>query len=139
MTVTAVDTNILLDIWLADAQFLPASKQALERALEEGRVIASSVVVAELAAAFEEPRATREALGDMRIELAVPSWDELAIAGSLWRGRRGKPRDRMLADYLIAANAAVAADRLLTRDREFASLGVPGLKVSTPTDLIQAG
>jgi predicted nucleic acid-binding protein len=139
VTVTAVYTNILLDIWLADPQFLSASKLALERALEEGRVIASSVVVAELAAAFEEPRATRDALGDMRIDLAVPSWDELAIAGSLWRGRRGKRGERMLADYLIAANAAFVADRLLTRDREFAALGVPGLKVSTPADLIQAG
>jgi len=139
VTVTAVDTNILLDIWLADAQFLAASKAALECALEDGRVIASSVVVAELAAAFEEPHTTRVALGDMHIDLAVPTWDELAMAGNLWRGRRGKRRDRMLADYMIAANAAVAADRLLTRDREFASLGVPGLNVSTPSDLIQAG
>jgi len=49
MTVTAVDTNILIDIFSQDATYWKSSYEALERASEAGAVIVAPVVVAEVA------------------------------------------------------------------------------------------
>lgn len=135
MSVTAVDTNVLLDIWLKDPKFAASSKDALQVALIEGDVIVAPVVVAELAAAIDAPGQIASALAQMSVAVSQSSWEELVLAGRLWSERRGSRRERIIADYLIAANAATAADRLLTRDKDFVRLGVAGLVVATPQEL----
>lgn len=135
VSVTAVDTNVLLDIWLKDPKFAAVSKDALQVALIEGDVIVAPVVVAELAAAIDAPEQIASALAQMSVAVSKSSWEELVLAGRLWSERRGSRRERIIADYLIAANAATAADRLLTRDKDFVRLGVAGLVVATPQEL----
>jgi predicted nucleic acid-binding protein len=61
---------------------------------------------------------------------------EMALsAGSAWRGyrRRARRRDRVIADFLIGAHAALAADRLLTRDRGFYATYFGGLEIVDPS------
>jgi hypothetical protein len=50
--ITAVDTNIILDILIPDEPFGESSKQLLDRHLSEGKLILCEVVFAELAAYF---------------------------------------------------------------------------------------
>ena len=50
--ITAVDSNVLFDILLADATFGKASEQAFRSCLHDGPVVVCPVVYAELAAAM---------------------------------------------------------------------------------------
>jgi predicted nucleic acid-binding protein len=52
--ITAVDTNVLLDVFGADPKFAPASSEALRDCLREGALVASEVVWAETATVFGE-------------------------------------------------------------------------------------
>ncbi|MFL6129683.1 MAG: type II toxin-antitoxin system VapC family toxin [Mycobacteriales bacterium] len=119
--ITAVDTNVLLDVFSADPEFGARSRGALRSALLEGRLVACHVVWAEVAAAF--PTAAEVAAAMDRLGVRFAPLDELmsAEAGGAWRAyrRSGGPRTRILADFLIGAHAAAATDRLLTRDRGF--------------------
>ncbi len=56
-------------------------------------------------------------------------------AGVHWREhrRRGGGRDRVVADFLIGAHAAISADRLLTRDRGFYKDDFSSLAIVDPS------
>ena len=54
--ITAIDTNILIDILEPDPVFGEASKQALRRCLQEGSVIACEVVWAEVVTAYSKKK-----------------------------------------------------------------------------------
>ena len=49
---TAVDTNILLDVLIPDAPYGGASQQSLDTALQQGTLVLNEMVYAELAAHF---------------------------------------------------------------------------------------
>jgi predicted nucleic acid-binding protein len=119
--ITAVDTNVLLDVLTADSRFGSASRRALARSIQEGSLVACEVVWAESAAAFSTRKAFTRAMETLG--LAFEALDEPAatLAGLSWRRYRaaGGTRRRILADFLIGAHADLHADRLLTRDRGF--------------------
>lgn len=52
--ITAVDTNVLIDVFGADRKFGTASANASRKSLERGAVVACTVVWAETATAFPE-------------------------------------------------------------------------------------
>jgi predicted nucleic acid-binding protein len=58
--VTAVDTNVLLDVFLDDPQYRRASFAALTRAFSSGDVIVCDVVWSETGAAFDDAELTRD-------------------------------------------------------------------------------
>lgn len=128
--ITAVDTSVLLDVFLADERYGPRSKQRLREAYDAGALVVCDVVYAELAPAFADREALDSALREINVTLtpldASIAWD----AGRRWLRYRhaGGPRERILADFLIGAHAAAAADRFLTRDRGFYGTYFPELK-----------
>ncbi len=133
--ITAVDTNVLLDLLTADREHGAAAQASLTRARGDGSVVVYEVVYAELAAAFAATPALLESfLADAGLRLVRTPESALAEAGRLWREDRGRggSRSRVLADFLVAAHASAVADRLLSRDRGFIRLAVPGHKVLDP-------
>lgn len=132
--ITAIDTNILLDVFGADAKFAVASAEALRRCLIEGSLIACEAVWAETASVFGDAGRFQEAMNKLSASFS-PMTEHAAIkAAEGWRRYRagGGPRFRIAADFLIGAHALVAADRLLTRDRGFYRRYFAGLRVVDP-------
>ena len=119
--ITAVDTSVLLDVFLPDESYGPASREWLRSAYDEGAIIVCDVVYAELVAAFADRGALDRALGE--ISAQVSSFDTAMAyeAGARWIRYRqaGGSRERIITDFLIGAHAISAAERFLTRDRGF--------------------
>jgi predicted nucleic acid-binding protein len=68
--------------------------------------------------------------------LALAS-DAAFLAGNFFRDylKRGGARTRILADFIVAAQAQLPADRLLTNDKRFYGTSFPNLKAISPEDL----
>jgi predicted nucleic acid-binding protein len=134
--ITAIDTSVLLDVFLADERFGPRSREAVRRCAAEGCLVACGPVWAEIAAAFADAEAAGEAMGRLGVDF-VPCGREAALAaGGAWRKYRagGGKRGRVIADFLIGAHAAHHADRLLTRDRGFHRAYFRGVALVEPSN-----
>jgi hypothetical protein len=119
--ITAVDSNVLLDVLSGDPEHGPRSVAALRTASTEGALVASTVVWAEMVGAYDDPRAVTSRLDRLGVDLVPEGRDVAIAAGRAYRSyrRSGGTRRRILPDFLIGAHAKVHADRLLTRDRGF--------------------
>ncbi len=130
---TAVDSSVLFDI-LKGARGAAAAQQALERALSQGSLCASAIVVAELGRYFEQADDLLEFLAACQIEhdpLNIDTAIEAArIMRSYWKNKG--PRDRVAPDFIIGAHALKQADALLSTDEGFFRHYFNGLKVLTP-------
>ena len=139
--ITAVDTNILLDILIPNTRHVETSRRLLDQAFAQGALIICDVVYAELGAQFPTPQALAEFLVGTGIRLESTMERALAEAGTAWKKycRSRKPaqcpacgtsqelacqrchaplrfRQHIMSDFLIGAHAQIRAQRLLTRD-----------------------
>lgn len=133
--ITAVDTNVLIDIFEPDPEFGPSSQRALRGCLAQGSLVACNVVWAEVAARFESGTDAYQAMDKLRVEFGVIEIGVALSAGAAWKSyqQRGGQRERLIPDFLIAAHALARADRLLTRDRGFYRSYFTELEVLDPT------
>ena len=79
--ITAVDTNILLDVLIPDAPFGAASQQSLDTALQQGTLVLNEVVYAELAAHFPTLAELERFLADTGMRLIPPSQPPSRVLG----------------------------------------------------------
>ena len=91
--ITAVDTNILLDILIPDAPEGETSQRSLETALQQGSLVISEIVYAELAAHFPTSKGLDSFLAETDMHLMPSQPEALVRAGQAWlrylRRRRG--------------------------------------------------
>ncbi len=154
--ISAVDTNILLDLLSDSPTRGVEARQQLDEAAIAGSVVISEAVYAELAPGFEDSAQLDRFLEETQGRLIPSSREALHLAGSAWQAysrRRprilacpqcGEPmpgrcescgvvvrvRQHVLADFLIGAHALVHADRLLTRDRGYYATYFPDLELA---------
>lgn len=119
--ISALDTNVLLDILLADERFEELSLTAIERAAANGSVVICHVVYAELSAFFANQQDLDVFLEENSIEVHAIGRLALFRAGSAWKAYRqaGGSRTRILADFMIGAHAETECSALVSRDRGF--------------------
>jgi hypothetical protein len=153
---TAIDTNALLAILYEDAH-ADASEAALRRAYQEGKLVITPIVYAELAADghFDTASEVNEFLDDFSIQLTEPSRDALFRAGQRFQrytarrpdgmqcpacgskqrvecaecGEKLAPRQHVAADFCIGGHAVVDADALISFDSGFYRTYFPSLTV----------
>lgn len=133
--ITAVDSNVLIDVLGADPTFGPRSRIALRRSRDQGAIIVCDIVWSEAVVAFPDSNATSAALERLSIEYSPITQAAAMRAALAWRAyrSRGGPRERLVADFLVGAHALEQADRLLTRDRGFQRVAFEGLTILDPT------
>ena len=128
--ITAVDTNVLLDVFIPSDEHGPRSREWLSAAYDAGAIIVCHLVYAELAPAVDDRAALDGALRELGATLSPIDSLIAYEAGLRWKRYRaaGGPRERIITDFLIGAHAAAAADAFMTRDRGFFCTYFPELK-----------
>jgi predicted nucleic acid-binding protein len=119
--ITAIDTSILLDIFLPDPNHGEASLHLLERAYDEGALVICEIVYAELVPQFLDRKKLHGALQKLNISIQPVDRETAYSAGERWALYRkgGGKRDRIITDFLVGAHALHRSGRFLTRDRGF--------------------
>ena len=129
--ITALDTNVLLDVFLPDSRFAAESAERLKNAYDEGALILCDIVYAELVPQFGNRSKLDSALATINASISSLDADIAFLAGERWGLYRksGGERKRIITDFLIGAHAATKAQRFLTRDRGFYKSYFPELKI----------
>ncbi len=133
--ISAVDTNILLDLVLPNKAFFSTLLRGLQESAKAGRLSICDVVYAEFLVCFKAREECDDFLTKTGIAVAALNHDACFLASRAWKDyrRQGGRRERMLPDFLIGAHAQVQANRLLSRDRGFYSSRFPDLTVVDPS------
>ncbi len=128
--ITAVDTNVLLDLFRTDSPFHSRSREWLRRAYDRGAVIVCDLVYAELVPAFPSRISLDAALREIGAALSPVDSSIAYEAGLRWKQYRasGGPWERIITDFLIGAHALATADSFLTRDLGVYSAYFPELR-----------
>jgi predicted nucleic acid-binding protein len=118
---TAIDSNVLFDVFLPDPVFEKRSREAIQECAHQGGLVIAEPVYAELAAWFPSQPTLDNVLEELEIIVEPVSRDGAFAAGRAWRKHRqgGGSRNRIMTDFLIGGHALEHANQLLSRDRGF--------------------
>jgi predicted nucleic acid-binding protein len=132
---TAIDSNVLFDVFLPDPAFEARSRKAIEECAQHGGLVIAEPVYAELAAWFPSQSALDAVLDELEIIVESVSRAGAFAAGRAWKKYRhaGGSRNRIMTGFLIGGHALGQAHQLLSRDRGFYQNYFTGLKINDPS------
>ena len=118
MTSTLVDSNVLIDLLDSPGETGTWSSKRIEEAGNDGKVVLSPIVLAEISIGFDDLLELDRLLSRVGFTRETLPWEAAFKAGKAHADyrRRGGVRDRTLPDFLIGAHAVVKGHHLLTRD-----------------------
>lgn len=128
-----VDTNVVLDVIGADAQFGERSRAVLADCAESGSLVINPVIYAEVAVWVPSIEELESLLPTDLFQREDIPWEAAYLAAQAFARyrRRGGAKSRMLADFLIGAHAATTGHCLITRDTGYQ--GYFDLEILNPT------
>jgi predicted nucleic acid-binding protein len=128
-----VDSNVLLDLFIEDEEWVEWSAAMLEQASTRGRLIINPIIYAEVSVRFDSVEDLEADLPDDLIKRALP-WDAGFLAGKCFERyrRAGGTHTAPLPDFFIGAHAAVEDLTLLTRDPRRFRAYFPRLRIIAP-------
>jgi predicted nucleic acid-binding protein len=131
---TLVDTNVLVDVLIGQADWRAWSVDALDRRSVAGDLLITDVVYAELAPLFSTSDLLDAALAALDVALRRIPEQALFQAGRAFEQyrRKGGPRLSVLADFFIGAHASVEALPILTRDTRRYRTYFPDVELIAP-------
>ena len=131
-----VDSNVILDLFSKDPEWLSWSSAALEEAASEHRLVVNPIVYGEISFRFEKIEELEYALPPIFEREAIPFEAAFlaAKAFTTYRRRAGAAgRASLLPDFYIGAHAAIRGYRLLTRDVGKYRTYFPNVSLIAPT------
>jgi predicted nucleic acid-binding protein len=113
-----VDSNVLIDVAVADPEWGDWSRRALDRVAAAEILVVNPIVYAELSVAYQRIEELEAALPAVAFRREHLPYEAAFLAGKafLRYRRNGGLRSSPLPDFFIGAHALVAGHRLLTRD-----------------------
>ena len=134
MTLSLVDSNILIDLLNKTPIWGPWSFRQMDLASQSGDLVINQIVFAETSTYFETLPDLDRVLSSFKINREDLPWEAAGLAGlaHVKYRREGGPRDRVLPDFLIGAHAMQKNYRLLTRDGRRYRAYFPKLEIIAP-------
>jgi predicted nucleic acid-binding protein len=131
---TLVDSNVLLDLFTEDEEWIDWSAAMLTQAGNAGAVYINPLIYAEVAVRFSTIEELEEALPRDYYRRTELPWPAAYLAGQAYlRYRRaGGARRSPIADFYIGAHAAIAGFTLLTRDPKRYRQYFPTVRMVSP-------
>jgi predicted nucleic acid-binding protein len=136
VTVTLVDSNVLLDIATEDPTWFSWSENALVDAADEGTLAINPIIYAEVSVGFTTIEDLDDAIPPETFARMPLPLEAGFLAGKAFLNyrRRGDAKATPLPDFYIGAHAAIAGYRLLTRDSARYHTYFPRLDIIAATD-----
>lgn len=88
--ITALDTNVLIDVLEADPQLSATSASALARASRDGALVACEVVWAEVLTAYQPPDGAIDDLAAFGVRFEPMSFAAAQLAATAWARYRAQ-------------------------------------------------
>ena len=82
--ITAIDTNILLDVFLPDKKYAKSSAVLLKQAYDEGVLVICDIVYAELVPQFNSRPLLNSTLARINVTISSVDLDIAYLAGYKW-------------------------------------------------------
>ena len=134
MSVTLIDSNVLIDLLMGDATWYDWSSSAIKRAANESTLAINAIIYAEVSATFHTIKDLDYALPVAVYRREPLPYDAAFMAGRAYLKYRksGGTRISPLPDFYIGAHATVAGFRLLTRDARRYRTYFPSVELIAP-------
>tara|TARA_R110002124_G_scaffold17204_6_gene72278 strand:- start:297 stop:710 length:414 start_codon:yes stop_codon:yes gene_type:complete len=129
-----VDSNVILDIAIANSPWRAWSASALSRSAENRALIINPIVYAEMSVGFLEIADVDGLVDEAGLTREDLPWGAAFLAGKAFKRyrRTGGERRSPLPDFYIGAHAAVRRYTLLTRDARRYRAYFPGVDLICP-------
>ena len=129
-----VDSNVLLDLAMDDANWADWSAQAVAECAEHSELFINPIIYAEVSVSFSTIENLDAALPGAVYHREPLPWEAGFLAGKscLAYRRRGGTRNSPLPDFYIGAHAAVGNLALLTRDPSRYRTYFPRMEILAP-------